>query len=57
MPKANTSTYAHIAREMFGDSYREIREQTGLGLATIRRIIAENEKNSSDPKKRNSLSI
>ena len=27
-----------------GDSYREIREQTGLGLATIRRIIAENEK-------------
>ena len=27
-----------------GDSYREIREQTGLGLATIRRIIADNEK-------------
>ena len=26
-----------------GDSYREIREQTGLGLATIRRIIAERE--------------
>ena len=26
-----------------GDSYREIREQTGLGLATIRRIIADNE--------------
>ena len=24
-----------------GESYREIREQTGLGLATIRRIIAE----------------
>ena len=27
-----------------GDSYREIREQTGLGLATIRRIISDNEK-------------
>ena len=27
-----------------GDSYREIREQTGLGLATIRRIIADSEK-------------
>ncbi len=27
-----------------GESYREIREQTGLGLATIRRIIADNEK-------------
>ena len=27
-----------------GESYREIREQTGLGLATIRRIIAEKEK-------------
>ena len=26
-----------------GESYREIREQTGLGLATIRRIIAENQ--------------
>ena len=26
-----------------GDSYREIREQTGLGLATIRRIIADNQ--------------
>ena len=26
-----------------GDSYREIREQTGLGLATIRRIIADRE--------------
>ena len=26
-----------------GDSYRDIREQTGLGLATIRRIIAERE--------------
>ena len=26
-----------------GESYREIREQTGLGLATIRRIIADNE--------------
>ena len=24
-----------------GESYRGIREQTGLGLATIRRIIAE----------------
>ena len=27
-----------------GESYRGIREQTGLGLATIRRIIADNEK-------------
>ena len=27
-----------------GDSYREIREQTGLGLATIRIIISDNEK-------------
>ena len=27
-----------------GESYRDIREQTGLGLATIRRIIADNEK-------------
>ena len=26
-----------------GESYRGIREQTGLGLATIRRIIADNE--------------
>ena len=26
-----------------GESYREIREQTGLGLATIRRIIADRE--------------
>lgn len=26
-----------------GESYREIREQTGLGLATIRRIIADNQ--------------
>ena len=27
-----------------GESYRGIREQTGLGLATIRRIITDNEK-------------
>ena len=27
-----------------GETYREIRDQTGLGLATIRRIIADNEK-------------
>ena len=26
-----------------GESYRDIREQTGLGLATIRRIIADNQ--------------
>ena len=26
-----------------GESYRGIREQTGLGLATIRRIIADNQ--------------
>ena len=26
-----------------GESYREIREQTGLGLTTIRIIIADNE--------------
>ena len=44
-PKTSDKKEKYVLRlREEGESYREIREQTGLGLATIRRIIAENEK-------------
>ena len=44
-PKTSEKKEKYVLRlREEGESYREIREQTGLGLATIRRIIADNEK-------------
>ena len=44
-PKTSDKKEKYVLRlREEGESYREIREQTGLGLATIRRIIADNEK-------------
>ena len=44
-PKTSNKKEKYVLRlRSEGESYREIREQTGLGLATIRRIIADNEK-------------
>ena len=44
-PKTSDKKEKYVLRlREEGESYREIREQTGLGLATIRRIIAEKEK-------------
>ena len=44
-PKTSAKKEKYVLRlRSEGESYREIREQTGLGLATIRRIIADNEK-------------
>ena len=44
-PKTSDKKEKYVLRlRKEGESYREIREQTGLGLATIRRIIADNEK-------------
>ena len=43
-PKTSEKKEKYVLRlREEGESYREIREQTGLGLATIRRIIADNE--------------
>tara|TARA_Y100000589_G_C26606971_1_gene408654 strand:+ start:107 stop:376 length:270 start_codon:yes stop_codon:yes gene_type:complete len=43
-PKTSDKKQKYVLRlREEGESYREIREQTGLGLATIRRIIADNE--------------
>ena len=43
-PKTSDKKEKYVLRlRKEGESYREIREQTGLGLATIRRIIADNE--------------
>jgi len=44
-PKTSDKKEKYVLRlRKEGESYREIREQTGLGLATIRKIISENEK-------------
>ena len=44
-PKTSEKKEKYVLRlREEGESYREIREQTGLGLATIRRIISDNEK-------------
>jgi len=44
-PKTSAKKEKYVLRlRSEGESYREIREQTGLGLATIRRIIADNDK-------------
>ena len=44
-PKTSEKKEKYVLRlREKGESYREIREQTGLGLATIRRIIADNER-------------
>ena len=44
-PKTSDKKEKYVLRlREEGESYREIREQTGLGLATIRRIITDNEK-------------
>tara|TARA_Y100001978_G_scaffold69256_1_gene62246 strand:- start:15 stop:611 length:597 start_codon:yes stop_codon:yes gene_type:complete len=44
-PKTSDKKEKYVLRlREEGESYREIREQTGLGLATIRRIISDNEK-------------
>ena len=43
-PKTSDKKEKYVLRlREEGESYREIREQTGLGLATIRRIIADNQ--------------